>query len=56
MNGCTTQASLQNEIALLQHQVAANKADIAMLQSSDTEQNEELSVLFDTIQDAVVRV
>jgi len=56
MNGCATQASLQKEITALQDQVAANKADIAMLQSSDTEQNEELSVLSDTIQDAIVRV
>lgn len=56
MNGCATQASLQKEIASLQDQVAANKADIAMLQSSDTEQNAELSVLSDTIQDAIVRV
>lgn len=56
MNGCATQASLQKEITALQDQVAANKADIAMLQSSDTEQNEELSVLADTIQDAIVRV
>lgn len=56
MNGCATQASLQKEITALQDQVAANKADIAMLQSSDTEQNAELSVLSDTIQDAVVRV
>lgn len=56
MNGCATQASLQKEITALQDQVAANKADIAMLQSSDTEQNAELSVLSDTIQDAIVRV
>jgi outer membrane protein OmpA-like peptidoglycan-associated protein len=56
MNGCATQASLQKEITPLQDQVSAIKADIAMLQSSDTEQNEELSVLSDTIQDAVVRV
>jgi outer membrane protein OmpA-like peptidoglycan-associated protein len=56
MNGCATQASLQKEITALQDQVSAIKADIAMLQSSDTEQNEELSVLSDTIQDAVVRV
>lgn len=56
INGCATQGSVQKQISDLQDQVAENRAEIAMLKSSDTEQNEKLSKLSDTIQDAVVRV
>ena len=56
INGCATQGSVQNQIIELQKQVEANRAEIAMLQSSDTEQNKMLSELSDTVQDAITRV
>ena len=56
VNGCATQGSVQKQISELQEQVEANRAEIAMLKSSDAEQNEKLSVLSDTVQDAITRV
>lgn len=55
-NGCATQGSVQNQMIELQKQVEANRAEIAMLQSSDIEQNKILSELSETVQDAVTRV
>ncbi len=56
VNGCATQSYVQTQISELQDQMEANRAEIAILKSSDTAQNEKLSELSDTVQDAISRV
>ena len=56
VNGCATQSYVHTQISELQDQMEANRAEIAMLKSSDTAQNEKLSELSDTVQDAINRV
>ena len=56
VSGCTTQAYVNKQISELQGQIEANRAEIAILKSSDAEQNEKLSRLSDTVVDALARV
>jgi peptidoglycan-associated lipoprotein len=56
VSGCATQSHVQKQINELQDQIEANRAEIAILTSSDAEQNDKLSKLSDTVQDAVNRV
>lgn len=56
VSGCASQSYVQKRIGELERQTEANRAEIAMLKSSDAGQIKKLSELSNTIQDAITRV
>lgn len=53
--GCATETYVQQQVSELQKQIETNKGQIAMLESSDAEQNEKLERLSDTAREALTR-
>ena len=56
VGGCATQGYIQKQMGDIRKQIEENRAEIALLQSSDEEQNEKLTELSETVLDALARV